>query len=249
MTERRQMLSRAVDYLNKINPKLPNFYAKRFTTSFEELRAPNDEKVMHKGSVLHRAGEFRATVYFESGQEVSHAEGKEERGLITQGVFGRILSTVIVDASHSSTQWSRWEEGPNGPVAVFQFQVSKKESHYEVSAGMLGIGGLGAMDSTAYHGEFAIDPASGTILRLVLEAEPELGSSVERADIMVEYGSVLLGAKVYTCPLRSVSISAGRSPQLEMAMGLSKLRQVTRLDDVVFSGYHVFRSEMRILPD
>jgi hypothetical protein len=109
--------------------------------------------------------------------------------------------------------------------------------------------GHGFIPEAAQPGFAATDPASGTILRLVLEAEPESGLSMERADIMVEYGSVSIGAKVYTCPLRSVSISTGRSPQLEMAMGLARLREVTRLDDVVFSGYHVFRSEMRILPD
>ena len=59
--------------------------------------------------------------------------------------------------------------------------------------------------------EIGIDPASGTILRLVLEADPDLGSSMERADIIVEYGSVVIG---YTCPVRSVSISTGRPPQV-----------------------------------
>lgn len=33
------------------------------------------------------------------------------------------------------------------------------------------------------------------------------------------------------------------------ARGPTVPREVTRLDDVVFSGYHVFRSEMRILPE
>jgi hypothetical protein len=34
-----------------------------------------------------------------------------------------------------------------------------------------------------------------------------------------------------------------------MALGLAAMREVTRMDDVVFSGYHVFRTEIRILPD
>ena len=57
---------------------------------------------------------------------------------------------------------------------------------------------------TAYHGEIGIDPGSGTILRLVLEADPAFGSLTERADIMVEYGSVAIGGETYTCPVRSV---------------------------------------------
>ena len=35
--EQRQMMSDAVDYLKKIIPKLPDFYARRFTSSFEEV--------------------------------------------------------------------------------------------------------------------------------------------------------------------------------------------------------------------
>ncbi len=35
--EQRQILSLAVDYLKTTLPKLPNFYAKRFTTSFERV--------------------------------------------------------------------------------------------------------------------------------------------------------------------------------------------------------------------
>ena len=66
---------------------------------------------------------------------------------------------------------------------------------------------------------------------------------------MVEYGSVVIGGKVYTCPVRSVSMSIGRSEQGFTALGPTVSRKVTRLDDVVFSDYHVFRSEMRILPD
>ena len=75
---------------------------------------------------------------------------------------------------------------------------------------------------------------------------------MHRADIMVEYGSVVIGGKVYTCPLRSVSISAGKTLRLVDEMGLpavAEMGEITRLDDVVFSDYHVFRSEMRIVPE
>jgi hypothetical protein len=253
--EQREIASRAVEYLKKIIPKLPNFSAKRFTTSFEELSDPLDANNSRQSDgVLRRAGEYKATVLFRDGKEVVRADGEEEQRLITHGTFGPILSTVIVDAAHSLTEWSRWEEGPNGPMAVLRFRVPLKESHYEVSfpAVTPGRGELAAMAPTAYHGEIGIDPGSGTILRLVLEADPGSGSSMHRADIMVEYGSVEIGGKAYTCPVRSVSISAGRTPRLVNEMGLAavaEVREVTRLDDVVFRDYHVFRSEMRIVPE
>lgn len=250
--ELKQIMSLAVDYLKMTNPKLPDFSAKRLTTSFEEIWTQGHEESGHRDVALHPAGEYRATVYYRGGKEVVHEEGKREQGLITQGTFGPILNTVVVDAAHGSMQWSRWEAGPNGPMAVFQFRVTQAESHYQTSSpGLPGIesaGSSGAVAPTAYHGEIGIDPASGTILRLVLEADPDPSSAVTRADIMVEYGAVGIGGKVYTCPLRSVSMSTGRTPQTFTAQGPTLAREVTRLDDVVFSDYHVFRSDFRIVP-
>jgi hypothetical protein len=239
--ERRQMMSLVVEYLKKVIPKLPNFYAKRITTSYESTWTKNEKAFR---SALHPAGKFRATVYYRGSKEVVHAEGAEENGLITRGTFGPILSTVIVDAANSNTtRWSRWEEGPNGSMAVFKFMVPKAESHYQVSGGA----GLGLIGPSAYHGEIGIDPGSGAILRLVLEADPDLGSSQERADVMVEYGSVAIGGETYTCPVRSVSYSVGG---LIVAGELSAdpSQEASRLNDVVFDDYHVFRSEMRIVP-
>lgn len=248
----REIASRAVDYLKKVIPRLPNFYAKRFTTSFEAISEMHDGNLRSGDGILRPAGEFKATVLYRDGKEVVRAEGAEERRLITHGTFGAILSTVIVDAAHSSTEWARWEQGPNGPVAVLNFRVPKEESHYQVSfpSPMAGGGELSALAPTAYHGEIEIDPDAGTILRLVLEADPEVGSAMHRADIMVEYGAVAIGGKVYTCPVRNVSISVGETSRSADGPGAAEVvRDVTRMDDVVFSDYHVFRSEMRIIPD
>ncbi|HEY2469856.1 MAG TPA: VWA domain-containing protein [Terracidiphilus sp.] len=240
-----QMVSRVVDYLKTIIPKLPNFYARRFTTSFEDVWMPKDDKRRHQRDALHRVGEFKATVYFRGGKEVVRADGAQEHGLVTLGTFGPILSTVIIDTAHSNTlHWSRWEEGPNGTMAVFQFQVPQSQSHYSISGGEV----LGVTGPSAYHGEIGIDPNSGTILRLVLEADPSLGSATQRADVMVEYGSVAIGGRVYTCPVRSVSYGVGSSISLEAALGMGFDQEAARLNDVVFNDYHVFRTEMRIVP-
>jgi len=246
LAEQTPMISKVMDYLKTIIPKLPDFYARRFTTSFEEVWKPKDEKGMHKRIALHSAGEFKATVYYREGKEVVHEEGAQEHGLIRRGTFGPILRVLVLDASHSNTiRWSRWEEGPNGSMAVFRFQVPHTESHYEAS----GSGEPGMNDPTAYHGEIGIDPTSGTILRLMLEADPDLGSTIERADIMVEYGAVAIGGKTYTCPVRSVSYSVGaRYVSTSLGVPMSWKGKAARLNDVVFSDYHVFRTEMRIVP-
>ena len=157
LPEQKHMMSLVVDYLKKVIPKLPDFYADRLTTAFEETSTPKQEKGSYNARVLQPVGDFNAKVYYRGGKEVVHAEGPVELGLMTEGTFGPILSTVVVDAAHSKTEWSRWEQGPNGPMAVFRFQVPQANSHYQASSSTFATAGdLGAMASAAYHGEFGI---------------------------------------------------------------------------------------------
>jgi len=95
--------------------------------------------------------------------------------------------------------WSRWEQGAAGPQAVFRYTVPKRGSHYEVAGAYLGPPVKDAGDSlpqtTGYHGEIAIDPPTGTILRLTLIADLDPDQSTLQGDIMVEYGPVEIGEK------------------------------------------------------
>jgi hypothetical protein len=45
----------------------------------------------------------------------------------------------------------------------------------------------------AYHGEIAIDPASGTIFRLTIQADLRSRLPMGISDIMAEYGPVVIG--------------------------------------------------------
>jgi len=238
--EQRQIVSRASDHLKTIIPKLPNLYARRITNVFEEEWTAQDKRGTHKPGALHLKGNFQATVLYREGKEVVRAEGAEQGDLTTRGTFGPVLSAVILDNLGSPMQWHHWEKGPNGAMAVFQFQVPKEDSHYVVSFPM---GGLAIARLTGYHGEIGIDPDTGTILRVVLQSDRVSGSDfIGHGDIMLEYGSVVIGGKAYTCPVRGVSMSTGSH------WGKHKTVAFILLDDVVFTDYHVFRSEMRILP-
>jgi hypothetical protein len=69
--------------------------------------------------------------------------------------------------------------------------------------------------------------------------------AVEHANIMLEYGPVAIGGKAYTCP-----VGVFRCQEPDQGMGIvGRNRSFILLDDVVFTDYHVFRSEMRILPE
>ena len=64
---------------------------------------------------------------------------------------------------------------------------------------------------SGYHGEIAIDPSSGAILRLEVEADVGAFAPVARSGIMVAYVPVEIGGKTFICPVRSVSIMRMRS--------------------------------------
>jgi hypothetical protein len=128
-----------------------------------------------------------------------------------------------VDAAHGDMVWNHWERGASGVKAIFRYAVTAEQSHYKVEE-----------HSTGYRGEIAIDPQSGTILRLVLKADQQRGP-MTRADMMVEYAPVELGDKLYTCPIRSVALS------------LIGVRSEW-LNDVVFDQYHLYRADARMLP-
>jgi hypothetical protein len=255
--EQRRMLAMTVDYVGKTLPKLPNFYATRTTVRFEyKLIRKRTSAGSWSDSFWRQVGGSKVIVVYRDGREVidprewgKHSHHPEREGLITRGTFGAILSVVFVDAAHSGGfTWSRWGRGSAGAVAVFRYRVPKEQSHYSVGThGLSGDKG-DAAQVTGYHGDVAIDPTTGTILRVTVQAEQPLNSPILQSDIMVEYGPVAIGGKTYTCPVRSVSLAETGSMGVPGPLGESTSAPDTpHLNDVTFDNYHQFRSESRIL--
>lgn len=140
-------------------------------------------------------------------QKSGRAAKTDVAGLVSRGEFGPILSTVLLDAANSQLARSHWETLDAGPVAVFRYCVSNKKSHYDLGFS------YSVDQSTAYHwlpgyhGELAIDPLTGSILRLTAVADLTVNSPLDLASIMVEYGAVEIAGKNYICPLRSVAVA------------------------------------------
>ena len=173
----------------------------------------------------------------------------------TTGTFGALLATVFVGATSAGSDltWSRWEQGPNGPRAVFRYRVP-----HETPLFLVGFSYLANDDrlvpfqqKAPFHGEFAVDPASGAVLRLTVQADLKPALPLARSDVMVEYGPVVIGETSYICPLRSVSISRPRT-----VMAIHKWGEnfkvyapfETILSDMTYEKYHLFRPTARMLP-
>lgn len=271
--EQRAMVAKAIDSVKATLHRLPDLFARRDTIRYED-----DPPVLQVGNTDSKSGTFMAyqpmhpvsrsiaTALYRDGQEVVQTSAEQKSGvnpaaigLTTSGEFGPILATVFGDAAHGKLAWSHWEQGPKGNVAVFRFDVPKSASHYQVR--FCCVAQRVFEQFPAYHGEIMVDPASGTILRLTLLADMSREDPIAKAELMVQYGPVELGAETYYCPIRSVSVSVApvqSGQQVLMSSGLwgrsptelndpAHAPTQTMLNETVFERYHLFRADVQIL--
>jgi hypothetical protein len=200
----------------------------------------------------------------------------KEQGLQTWGEFGKILAMIFIDTGKGELSFHHWEQAADGPIAVFRYSVPKSASSYTVDYCCLSLGPSGRQggrrgggsallvnspgDPTAsihktpgYHGSLFIDPSSGTILRITLEAEMGAGP-VSRAASLIEYGPVVIGDRKYVCPLRSIALeealdgsnAANPSVATDRQTGVNTIVQI---NETLFTNYHRLGATTRIVTD
>jgi VWFA-related protein len=264
----RRMLSRTVNYLKEVIPGLPDFFATRTTTEYQQPSLKNGDtwKTALADQSLREAVNGKATLRFRNGHEEQDAEKKSgspsarKKDLNFIGVFGPILGSVLVDATRGDSKliWSRWVQGEQGREAVFRYLVRADNPHYNVTHCCL-VGGNNFVTSPGYLGELAIDPGTGAILRLTMESEPGWIREpnlnpvlpVKGAAMMVEYGPVEIGGKRYICPQRSVVVMRVRTVSTlniwDQTFDIYAPYEML-LNDITYKDYHKFGSEARLLP-
>lgn len=262
--EQQAIYDRSVKYVVAALHRMPNLYARMDTIRYENM--PVAERA-RSGFILppepiHPVSRSVETVFYRDGKElVKKRAGEEGPGnfgpvtMITYGEFGPIFSVIYGDLAKGKLIWSHWVEGENGVDAVFQFSVPKRASHYMVR--FCCVRGRPYKGLTAYDGELRVDPATGTILRLTVVAKLKRAPLTEEG-IMVRYKPVTLGGKQYYCPAKSVAVY--RSPVrggVPRFSGFGARTPVesghmvpmeTRMNTIVFDHYHLFRSQVKIVP-
>jgi hypothetical protein len=241
----------AIQYLKSVLPKLPNFTATRETRRYREMKpvGPNGQETMLPHAPMQAVGDTFETLLYRNGEETVEPPemarirtGIPGADLTTHGVFGPMLGIVMADAIRNKLTWGRWEQDAENPVAVFRFAVPKEKSHYRVEFCCFQSGkarGHEFREYAAYHGEMALDPTTGTVLRLMIVADMEPQAPILQSAILVEYGPLAIAGTSYYCPVRSVSL------QVEWERGTGFVQ--TSLNDVAFSRYHMFGTESRVL--
>jgi VWFA-related protein len=253
------MLGLVKSYLDTTIPKLPDLYATRTTVRYEDTPLFDTENISVKYQPLRVAETSKGTILYRHGNEVVESHGSEpdessNRYLITHGTFGPLLAEVRrAVVTPGQIKWVRWESGPGLSLAVFEFDVPMAESKdFEGGCCLPDAEGENPFRKQAgYRAEIAIDPSNGTILRLQEQFDMRGFVPMDRDEILIDYGPVKIGGKTYFCPARSVSLARGRSITSLKLWDQSFLTYgpfSTKMNDMRFSNYHLFRAESRILP-
>ncbi|HEY1897671.1 MAG TPA: VWA domain-containing protein [Terracidiphilus sp.] len=217
-----------------------------------------------------------------------------ELGLRSWGEFGPALTVVLADVANRKIVFAHWEQTAAGLTAVFRYNVPQEASHYAVVYGaqnekvlgrtQFGYGGRERSaqqvanipkenelktysETPGYHGTIAIDPATGAVLRITIEAELSSGNPLRRAGTMIEYRPVTIGDRKFICPVRSLAISeeptwmavSQRSQAVLNGVGDDSLWQtpskqpansmVLLINETSFTNYHRLGSTSRIITD
>lgn len=200
----------------------------------------------------------------------SSAVWESKFGLVSGGEFGTTLGMILAETTAGNVTWSHWEKGEGGVLAIFRYSVPASASHFEVISSYQreasvegtrsardarGVSGIELRPNAssnniqvvrsrpAYHGFISLDPASGTVYRVTMEADMNKGLPFRRAAILVEYGPVDIAGARFVCPLRSLAISEAQT-NAQTIVGSA----VTEwLNETLFTDYHRFGSSSRVV--
>jgi hypothetical protein len=233
-SEQAAILRRTTEYMQRTIPQPPSLTASRKSICFAE--SFGGERMAY--GPLHKLGDSSVTVRDADGHESIVEEKKRKEyscGSASLWEFEPILKTVVTDALKSEMNWSRWEPGDSGFLAVFSYSVPRELSHYTSVVEPRNRDGVrtsstvapSIQQSPAYHGELALNPADGSILRLTVVAGFQENDPVTGEEVLLEYSPVEMDGRKYIYPKRSVVL-------YQLSLGEPR----TYLEDAVFLKYH-----------
>jgi VWFA-related protein len=265
----RHVLEAAKRFAVETLPNLPNLLATRTTFSFDDSPQEVTKGGYPQRIGLHSVGSSKAevSVWNEKKSPLARtgfASSPAQVGLTSWGEFGSLLLIILGDAGEERIVWSHWENTAAGVVAVFQYEVPKTASHYEINTPVEQIqhntasnrwasdGGMAARFTTAtihnkpgYKGSLWVDPATGTIVRVTLVADLKGDSAMQRIAILVDYGPVPIRNKTVICPVRSLALASAPATVDASLKGAA----TEWLNENLFTDYHMFAATSRILTE
>jgi VWFA-related protein len=209
----------------------------------------------------------QAPVAAAAGKNGAPAPSQQERGRTSRGDFGPELTIVLTDSAKGKVAWSHWEKTSAGLAAVYNYSVPQAVSHFEVSycciapdvqqelrygnrsrgstASVMATGQADAklfQVTPGYHGTLAVDPDTGAILRITIEAELKSGDPISKAATMVQYGPVKIGDRTFVFPVRGMALSVEKPGPNSPPQAPSTLL----VNQTTFTDYHRLGATIRM---
>jgi hypothetical protein len=255
--EQQRILKAAADYLDRVIPILPDFFATRTAVYYREVASYPGLATVDVSKPLHAEQRMQETVFYRQGVEIASSASPKSRTevlpLRTSGTFGPILSLLqLILKLPGDVTWESWRQSANGRHAVFRYRLTGVPT-LTLSGCCYPNGDEGAQVRFAAgsRGELVVDPGTGAIIRVQTEAELPGFVPEKRSDTMVSYGPVEIGGEKYVVPLRSVSIARSRSvpalPQWNVEFNTWGPFE-TQMNVFSFDHYHLFHGKARLVP-
>ncbi len=225
------ILDKAIGFATKNDQQIPHLTAKKAVAHYGHVNDFNPwgkKGGFIEGGITRDRGDswimrltsrYMETVEIDQGVEkvmTSTVDPHLKRlSAISEGGTRPALSMIMSKAVEGGNiHWLRWEMINGTKTAVISFAVDKRNALYGVDYCCFPTrGDFG--DSAEWkpfkktvglHGEFFIDPDTGTTLRLVMLADFSPTDFVEQEDTRIDYGKETIGGNMYIVPESSFRI-------------------------------------------
>lgn len=219
---------RALEY----GKTLPNFLCIEMTN--RSVDASGNGRWKHRDSLAellsyHDNKESRTTLEINGKRSSLKRADMNSSWPLSVGEFGAMLNLVFQPSSKTEFEWKEAAAlgDGSGTVQVFNYRVDRKNATIVLTEG-------NEDAAVGFHGQVYLDPSTGGVRRVTLEADGIPHSfAVHAASMTVDYDFVGISGRDYFLPVRS-------------SVRLEKGHHKIELNEITFRSYRRFASRTRI---
>jgi hypothetical protein len=223
------LVRKAADAALEFTETLPNYVAQEVVSRYESTSQPPS---------WHAIDVVSTDLVYQEGKEDYRnitINGKptnkplEETGAWSTGEFGTLLIDIFSPATDADFHFRRDGRTSGIDAKIYDFQVKRENSHWDIHFGS-------QRYTPAYEGSTWIDPKTGRVLRIEIEAKGlPAGFPADHVESATDYQYVRLGdAKQFLLPVHAEILSCQR--------GTSNCSRNT----IDFRNYHKYTGESNI---
>lgn len=248
--QQQRMLQDASEFVAQSLSHLPDFFATRTVYWFYGFPPELNVSGLAAHVGLHPRGFLSREITYRDGHEIIEPMKQQrlpavhENGMESEGEFGPAPAVVLGDLSHGTMTFHHWEHESSGLAAVFRYSVPEAESHYNVN---YSCNANPFHARPAYHGSIAIDPDSGAILRITMQADWKSNDPVSHVAEVIENGPVEIAGHSYICPSQSLAFMVEESNICSRSPDFRGDVRSLMLNRTTFTNYHKLGSTSRII--